>query len=48
MMKKPLLLAFVLAGGLSFSISAAEKPNIIYILLDDAGYADLSCYGQKK
>ena len=48
MMKKPLLLAFVLAGCLSFSISAAEKPNIIYILLDDAGYADLSCYGQKK
>lgn len=28
--------------------SAASKPNLIYILLDDAGYADLSCYGQKK
>lgn len=28
--------------------SAAEKPNIIYILLDDAGYGDLSCYGQEK
>ena len=24
------------------------KPNIVYILLDDAGYGDLSCYGQKK
>ncbi len=23
-------------------------PNIVYILLDDAGYGDLSCYGQKK
>ena len=24
------------------------KPNIVYLLLDDAGYADLSCYGQTK
>ncbi|NND99414.1 MAG: arylsulfatase [Pirellulaceae bacterium] len=29
------------------SQSQAAKPNIIYILLDDAGYGDLSCYGQK-
>lgn len=25
-----------------------NQPNIIYILLDDAGYGDLSCYGQTK
>ena len=31
--------------------SAADKtnrPNIVYILADDVGYGDLSCYGQKR
>ena len=26
---------------------SAEKPNIIYILADVAGYADFGCFGQK-
>ncbi|GHC49399.1 arylsulfatase [Roseibacillus persicicus] len=29
-------------------LCAAEKPNVIYILADDLGYGDLSCYGQTK
>lgn len=28
--------------------TAPRKPNIIYILADDMGYGDLSCYGQKR
>lgn len=29
-------------------VAEERKPNIIYIIADDLGYGDLSCYGQEK
>ncbi len=44
-----LLLSLVTIIMLSESaLSAADQPNVIYILADDLGYGDLSCYGQDK
>src|SRR5438045_1620763 len=34
----------LIAGG---SLRAAEKPNVVLILCDDLGWADLGCYGSK-
>ena len=45
------LLAAVLVfvfGQLSVPATAADKPNIIYIVSDDLGYGDLGCYGQRR
>ena len=43
---KYLLAAGTLATGLSLSADT-KKPNIIYILADDAGIGDFGCYGGK-
>lgn len=41
------LLLLGLTAGCATPISAQSKPNIIYILADDLGRAELNCYGQQ-
>lgn len=35
------------AAATSLSAAAVRKPNFLFILLDDLGYGDFGCYGQK-
>ncbi len=42
----------IFVAGLSFAalipLHAQQKPNVVFIVADDLGYGDLSCYGQEK
>ena len=40
-------LAILCATAFTFSHATARKPNFVYIMVDDAGYGDFSCFGQK-
>lgn len=44
---KPQVLLSLLVCLLHTASFAATRPNFLFILIDDMGYADLSCYGEK-
>jgi len=46
-MKHIHVLALLCATAFTFSHAIARKPNFVYIMVDDAGYGDFSCFGQK-
>ncbi len=38
----------ILVGSAVATLSSQQKPNVVFIVTDDLGYGDLSCFGQEK
>src|SRR6478735_3411029 len=39
--------AALAASGPALAQAGGRKPNVLYIMADDLGFADLSCYGRR-
>jgi len=44
----PVAVVLLTAGLLATRSSAAERPNVVLIFVDDLGYADIGCFGSTK
>lgn len=46
-MLRPILTLLIVSAAAHPVSAANAKPNIVFIMADDLGYADLSCYGRR-
>ena len=42
-----ILFQLVVGGGATSTAGAADRPNVILIMVDDMGFSDLGCYGSE-
>jgi arylsulfatase A-like enzyme len=47
-MRKHFIILLIILFHSAITLAQNTRPNIIYIMADDMGYADLSCYGRKE